>query len=318
MLGNLDGFSVISHKIILLATAILIGTVAVKSGYLSKEAKNMLSKVIVKITLPLLIINSLTQVELDATRLKNSVFVIISALVIIAILYLLGGLISKLFKLPPQTAFIHKCMTAFGNVAFLGYPIILELYGADGLFYAALYTFVNDIFVWTFVVWRLTVMNGKEKKTKLETLKNCLNPPTVAFAISFILLLTGLRPTGIVQEIASGLGGTTTYLSMIFIGGTLAEAKLSNILKSYTLIFVILIKMIIIPLLLILVMKHIPIEPLVKGTLIMQVAVPSQTIISILTKEFGGDIDYVVKGIFITTVAGLVTMPFIYYLLTTL
>ena len=318
MSESLDGFNIISHKIILLATAILIGAVTVKTGYISKDIKNMLSKVIVKITLPLLILNSLTQVELDSARIKNSVFIVLSAIAIIAVMYLLGTLISKIFKLPKKTAFMHRCMTAFGNVAFLGYPIIYELYGADGLFYAALYTLVNDIFVWTFVVWRLTVMNGTEKKSTFETLKNCLNPPTVAFAISFILMISGIRPSGIVKEIAEGIGGTTTYLSMLFIGGTLAETKFSNILKSYPLIFVVLVKMVLIPTILIYVMRHIPIEPLVKGTLIMQVAVPTQTILSILTKEFGGDTDYVVKGIFITTVSGLVTMPFIYYLLTTL
>ena len=62
-------------------------------------------------------------------------------------------------------------------------------------------------------------------------------------------------------------------------------------------------------------MRHIPMDPLVEGVIIMQTAVPSQTIISILSKEYGGDTEYVVKGIFITTLAGLLTMPFIYYLL---
>lgn len=314
----MEGFSVISHSVILLACMMAIGAAAVKTGYISVDAKNMLSKVIVRITLPLLIINSLTQVELDAARMKNSLFVIISAVIIIGVLYLCGTAVSKLLKMPPQTALIHRCMTAFGNIVFLGYPLIQALYGDSGLFYAALYAFVNDVFVWTFVVWRLTVLNGGKKQTAKETLKNCLNPPTVAFAISFIMLILGIRPGGIIKEITQGIGGTTTYLSMIFIGGTLAEAEFSKIIKSASVLLIVLIKMILMPVLLIFIMRYLPFEPLVKGVVVMQAAVPSQTIISVLTKEYGGDTDYVVKGIFITTVLGLVTMPFIYYLLSTL
>ena len=292
----------------------LIGFAAVKTGYISADVKNMLSKIIVKITLPLLIISSLTEVELSAARIRNSVFVIISAVLIIGALYLLGGFASKILKLPPKTALIHRCMTAFGNIVFLGYPLIQALYGSDGLFYAALYAFVNDIFVWTFVIWKLNSVNGGAVDTK-QSLKNCLNPPTVAFAISFIMLMFGIRLTGPVKELFEGMGGTTTYLSMIFIGGTLAEVKFSEIMKSASVLLIVLFKMILMPLLLIFIMDLLPFDEMVKGVVIMQAAVPSQTIISVLTKEYGGDTKYVAKGIFITTVLGLFTMPFIYYIM---
>jgi len=313
----LNGIAIISHNILLLSIMMLIGYAAVKTGYISTDAKNMLSRIIVRITLPLLIVNSLTSVELDATRLKNSLFVIIAAVITIAILYIIGTGISKLLRQPMQTALIHRCMTAFGNIVFLGYPLIQALYGADGLFYAALYAFVNDLFVWTFVVWRLTVLNGGKKQSAKETLINCLNPPTIAFAVSFIMLIFDVKLGGAIKEVAGGMGGTTTYLSMIFIGGTLAEAKVSDLLKAFSTLLIVLIKMLIMPVILIFVMRMLPFDPLVKGVVVMQAAVPSQTIISVLTKEYGGDTDYVVKGIFITTVFGLLTMPFIYYLLST-
>lgn len=311
----MEGFSIISHNIILLACMIGIGALAVGTGYLSVDMKNMLSKFIVKITLPLMIISSLTQVEPDAARIKNSLFVIAAALIVIGVLYLIGTAVTKLLHFPPETALIHRCLTAFGNVSFIGYPIVQSLYGDSGLFYAALYAFINDILVWTLVVWRLSALGGGKKPTCSETLKNCFSPPTAAFLISFILLIFKLRPTGILYEITNGIGGTTIYLSMIFIGGTLAEVNFIKILKSAPILFVVSFKMILMPVFLIFVMRHIPMDPLVEGVIIMQTAVPSQTIISILSKEYGGNTEYVVKGIFITTLAGLLTMPFIYYLL---
>lgn len=312
----MSGLSVIFSNIFLLALVIAIGAVSAKTGYLPAETKGILSKIVVRITLPLLIINSLTKVELDAARIKNSVFVIICAVIAIFVLYLAGAAVSKIFHLPKMQGFIHRCMTAFGNVAFLGYPVIYALYGDNGLFYAALYTFVNDILVWTFVVQRLCVLNGAKYKSFRETIKNCLTPPTIAFIVSFFMLILGLRPGGIIGELCAGIGGTATYLSMLFIGMTLAEVRLSEIFKSYSVFLIVLIKMLIIPIIGIFIMRYLPFDNLVKGTVIMQIAVPSQTIISILVQEYGGDTKYIVKGIFITTVSGLITMPFIYYLLT--
>lgn len=315
----MGSFSVISHNIILLACMMGIGALAVKTGYLSPDIKNMLSKIVVKITLPLMIISSLTRVEADTARMKNSFFIIIAACIIIGILYLVGTAVSKMLHFSAPTALIHRCLTAFGNVSFIGYPIIQSLYGDNGLFYAAFFTFVNDILVWTFVVQRLAVLNNGQKPSVRQTLKNCFSPPTAAFLLSFIIIFLGFRPTGILYELTSGLGGTTIYLSMLFIGITLAETDFLTIIKSSAPIFlIVLFKMILMPVCLIYFMHYLPVEPVVKGVVIMQTAVPSQTIISILSTEYGGDTNYVVKGIFITTLSGLVTMPFIYYLLSTI
>lgn len=314
----MDGFSIISYNIILMALMILLGYTSVKTGYIPSNVNNMLSKVIVRITLPLLIVNSLTQVTFDYVRIRNSIFVIVSAITVIAFLYFSGFVFAKIFRLPKATAFIHQSLTAFGNVVFLGYPLISALYGADGLFYAALYAFVNDMFVWTYVVWRFSALNNAEKKSLKETIKDCLNPPTIAFIISFIMIVFKIQLGGVLKDVANTVGSTTTPLAMLFIGATLAESRLLDKSNLFHIFFVVLIKMILVPLLLILITKNLPFDDIVKGVIILQAAVPSQTILSILTKEYNGDSKYVVKGILITTLSGLVTLPFIYYLLTIL
>lgn len=311
----MEGFDIIIHNIVLLATAMAVGFTAVKTGYVSVEAKNSLSKIIVRITLPLLILNALTGIELTAGRLKNAGLVLLIALLSISVLYTIGILTSKLFGLPKATAVIHRCMMSFGNVAFLGFPLIRALFGDEGLFYAAVYQFVNDVFVWTFVVCKLNSLGKNEKITVRETVKNVINPCTVSFFISFLMMLFGLKFTGIANEITNGIGGMTTYLSMLFIGGTLAEVKLGELKRVGSFFAIILIKMLIIPTVLIALTKHLPIGEAARGAVILQVAVPSQTIISVLTLEYGGDTVYTSEGILITTLAGLATMPIVYWLM---
>jgi len=106
----------------------------------------------------------------------------------------------------------------------------------------------------------------------------------------------------------------TTYLSMIFVGGVLANADFKKLLHCASAFSIVAVKMLLVPLFVAFVIKDLPFDPVAKGALVMQIAVPSQTIISILTSEYGGDVEYVIKGIFVTTLSGLVTLPFVYYL----
>ena len=56
----MQGFETIINSIIKLGIAMLVGFVCIKTGYITKEQNNGLSKVIVRVTLPILIITSLT------------------------------------------------------------------------------------------------------------------------------------------------------------------------------------------------------------------------------------------------------------------
>ena len=61
----MQGFETIINSIIKLGIAMLVGFVCIKTGYITKEQNNGLSKVIVRVTLPILIITSLTSLEFD-------------------------------------------------------------------------------------------------------------------------------------------------------------------------------------------------------------------------------------------------------------
>ena len=207
---------------------------------------------------------------------------------------------------------------AFGNVAFLGYPLIRAIFGDEGFFYAAVYEFVNDIFVWTFVVCKLNSI-GADGKIPLKTqIKNAVNPCTIAFFVSFALMLLKIRPTGLALGLTEGIGSMTTPLSMIFIGGTLAEVRLGGLRRLGSFSAVVLIKMLAAPVLLALLTRALPLSEVARGAFILQVGMPSQTILSVLTLEYGGDSVYTSEGILITTLAALITLPAVYYVLCTI
>ena len=161
----MQGFETIINSIIKLGIAMLVGFLCIKTGYITKEQNNGLSKVIVRVTLPILIITSLTSLEFDTQKLKNSIYVLLVSIVAVAFLFAVGTVTSKISKMDKSRAIMHRCMTCFGNVVFMAFPLIQALYGAEGLLYAAIYELANDTCLWTLGVYQMKIVYGKYKKS---------------------------------------------------------------------------------------------------------------------------------------------------------
>jgi predicted permease len=247
-------------------------------------------------------------------KIINSVTTVLCAYVIIGVLYCAGIATAKLFKLEKSQATIHTCMTCFGNVVFIAYPLIQALYGDEGLLYAALFAFANDCWLWTVGVYTLSGTRGREGSF-FGNLKNLITPSTIGFLISLFMLITGLRFTGIVKDVLTNVGSVTTYLSMLFIGMTLAMVDFRHLYRRISLFVLVAVKMLIIPALLIFVLKFIPIDDLVKSVLVLQAAIPTSTVLVILTTDYGCDTVYSAEGVFITTLLSLATLPAVYWLM---
>ena len=311
----MSGFNTIVNSILTLGLAMLIGFVCVKTGYITTEQKNALSKIIIRITLPVLVVTSLTKMEMDAEKVANCFILAGIALVVIGVMWLAGTLFSRIFKMEKKRAIVYSSMYAFGNVVFMAYPLIQKLYGAEGLLYAAVYAMMNDLYLWTLGVYKMASINSAETSVR-KNLKNLVNPATIGFVISFIMMIFGWKFTGVIGDVLNGIGGTTTYLSMLFIGGTLAGVDFKRIYKRVPLFILTAVKMLILPLILIFVFKLLSIDETVKHVIILQAAIPTATILTIVATEYSGDVTYAAEGAFITTIASLATLPLVYYLMT--
>ena len=87
----MQGFETIISSIMTLGLAMLIGFVCVKTGYVTKEQNSALSRIIVRVTLPILVIMSLTSIDFDREKLINSAHVLLISIFAVAALYLIGA-----------------------------------------------------------------------------------------------------------------------------------------------------------------------------------------------------------------------------------
>lgn len=308
-------FSEIVESILVLAIAVFIGFAAVKSGYISTEVRDSISKLLVRVTLPILVVTTMTKIELDHDKIVNSITILLVAWASLAVMYFIGRAFSKLFRMEGARAVLYSCMSCFGNIVFVAYPLIRKIYGDEGILYAALFAFANDCYLWTMGVYRLSTVHKAGAGFK-SNLKKLINPGTMAVFISFIMMAFKLRFGGILKDALEGIGGTTTYLSMLFLGGTLSMVDFKQLYKRGTLFVLLIVKMLLFPLGLAFVLRLIGINPMVAGVAVLQTAMPVSTVLIILASEYKCDVVYGAEGTFITTAACIITLPAVYWIIT--
>lgn len=305
--------SVIIDPIVKLFIAILIGFVSVKAGYLSADMRNVLSKIIIKVTLPLMIITSLLSKDLSGDTAMNAAVAAVSAVVVMTVLYFLGLGTANLFRLKEPTKTLHAVLSGSGNVGFLGYPVALAVFGTEGLFYAVIYGMVNDAVFWTAGVYLINRSGGS--LVGRQALKKLVNPNTVAFLIGIPLLFFGVKLPPVLNDAFTGIGSCTTYMSMLFIGMTLATIDIKSLYMRVSMIAPALIKMVIVPVLVSMLFVHFGLNPVTIGAVVLEIAMPAQTVASIVAMEAGSDEKYAAEYIFFSTLLSLLTLPLIYYIM---
>ncbi len=305
--------SIIINPIVMLFIAILIGFVSAKYNYLNADIRTVLSKIIVKITLPCLIVTSLLSKELSGEVVENAAIAVLSGIIVIPGLCLLGICTAKLFRLKEPTKTVHAILSGGGNTSFLGYPIVLAIFGAEGLFYAVLFSMVNESLFWTVGVYLLYRSGGAKEKG--NSLKKLFNPNTITFLITIPLMLLKVKLPPILNEALSGIGSTTIELSMLFIGMTLATVDVKKLYQRVSMLLPVFIKMVIAPVLVGMLLMQIGVGELTTGVLMLEIAMPAQTVVSIVAMEANSDEQYAAEYIFFSTIISLGTLPLVYYIM---
>ncbi len=196
-------FDVVTNQVFILIILAIVGVIAAKTGLINEQVKQGLSGIIFNITLPLLILSSLSDMELTGEVLFNGLLVLLFSFLALALLYLTGTLSSRIMSLNKRATTIHVVHTMFGNIVFLGFPLIHVLFGNKGLLFAMLFHLCSNTMQWTLGVYLLT---AEQNKNVLAGLKKLINPNTLAFFLGLILMSLNWSIPDIFQKSLGGLG----------------------------------------------------------------------------------------------------------------
>ena len=306
----MEQFFIVLNQIGIFLILIAMGILAVRFGILDERSLGNVSKLVMRMALPAYIFINTAE---GATRqgLAESLLMI----PLTALLYLLLGLVSKaletVFHLKGNRAKVFRAIVMFGNVGFMGIPLVVELYPNTALLYISLFTILDQGLFWTYGVSLTQPVTKEKAPLSLKGLKNLLSPALVAIIGATILVLLNLHLPKVLTTALSKLGAASMPLSLIYIGGMLSLTDVRRVLKCRELYAEIGLKMIVLPLIYFVVMGlcHVPAD--MAGTVTFFTGLPAINMVAMLSKNNGSDGDYAVCSVMLTTLACLITLPLV-------
>ena len=306
----MEQFFIVLTQIGIFLLLILIGIVCMKCGILDQDSLTSVSKLVMRVALPAYIFINTVEGATRQGLLESLLMIPLTALMYL-LLWGLSHLLVRLFHLEGNRRKVFMAVATFGNVGFVGIPLVVELYPETALLYISLFTILDQILFWTYGVSLTKPVQTEKTPLSLKGLKNLLSPALVAILLGTVLVLLGLHLPGVVTTTLSKLGAASMPLSLIYVGATLSVTDVRPALKCKELYAEILLKMLALPLIYFLIMKLFPLPGDMVGTATYLVGLPAISTVPMLCRNNGSDGDYAICAVMMTTLASLVTLPLV-------
>lgn len=295
-------FDVFSQMLVILF-AIGVGFAANRMGILNEDTNQRISRLLLTFTVPAMIVASVITGET-----LPPLSVILSILMVGAIFYGLEMLfvlvVPRIIGGTPLQRGVWSYVLAFPNVAFIGYPVVVSLFGQEALFYAAILCLPFNLLTYT-------IGAGMLGGGSSFHWKQLLSPCTVTSVLALVLALARVRPPALVGEMLAFTGDLTVPLSLLLVGSLLAGIPMKQMLGGARVWIVTALRLLVLPVLLSLILGAMDIHPMVVGVAVTQMAMPAAINGNMLCMAYGGDSDTMAQVTFITTAVSIVTIPLI-------
>ena len=199
-------------------------------------------------------------------------------------------------------------MLTFGNVGFIGFPVLSAIFGPSTLIYGSIFNLPFNFLVFTMGVWFIAQDSGRGAKVKMG-LKTFLTPANIACAIAIVLTLLNVHSVPIIGDAAKTLGSFTTPGALLIIGSSLADLPVSKLIGGPRLWIASLARLIISPLIVWALFRLVPVDPMLIDIMVVLCAMPVATNGTMLCYQYGGDSRTMAQGTFVTTVLSIITIP---------
>lgn len=214
----MNTFSILTAQIGMFVIYMLAGVILIRTRVMNRENLEVISKFVIKLALPVMIfINTVNGVERKTLFHSLSIFLIAGIMYIC--LFLLSYISGIFFHLHGNHRQLYSAMSVFGNVGFMGIPIVTSIYPENGMLYICVFTIIDQLMLWTAGV-RLT--SGTNSQKNRFDFRKLINPVTVSIFLAVICVLTGIRLPEVLNNSLQKIGQTATPLAMIYLGGVFA------------------------------------------------------------------------------------------------
>ena len=304
----------IGQVMLTLFAIVVEGYIAGKLGYMGGTFDKKLSKVVIDITCPALILSSAMTGELPDRRyiLPLLGISVLTYVLLTGVALLLPRLLTK--KKDDEGVIGFAMM--FGNVGFMGYPIVASIFGHEAVFYAAVLNVVNTFTVFTVGTMLIVGKNQestveeKEMSQKKMLRKVLYSTPMLSAYLTMLIVALEIKdiPEFISQPLTM-IGNITVPAALLIIGSSMSQLPLRALLGNGTIYTTTLMRLAVLPVGIHYLMTLLGFSSFVVGINTVVIAMPVATYGTILCLRHGKDTTLITEVTFITTLLAMISIP---------
>ena len=149
---------------------------------------------------------------------------------------------------------------------------------------------------------------GKLQGT-LEIVKKIFNIGVIACIAAMLLYFLQAPVPSFLQAFITNLGNLTAPLSMMIIGASLAQMPLKELFLDKKLLLFSMVKLLLLPAVWMIAVNRVAEQEILRGVCLVMMATPAGSMTAMLAQQYGGDYETASRGVALTTVLSVITMP---------
>lgn len=292
------------QQIVQLFLMIFMGYLIVKTGLVRDDDSKILSKIILYLIVPCVIINAF-QVDYTTDTVKGLLIAFAASVMTQVVLLIVISAAGKLLHLNE----VEIASVYYSNSGNLIVPIVTFILGQEWVLYGCVFMSVQLVFLWT----HCKKIISREASYDLK--KIILNINMISIFIGVILFFTGIRLPEIIRNTLASVGTMIGPASMIVTGMLFAGMNLKQIFANKRVYFITFLRLIAVPLIALVLIKLSNLASFsADGNKIMLIVflaiiTPSASTVTQMCQVYGNDSKYASAINVMTTLLSIITMP---------
>ena len=296
-------------QLLTMVILMLIGVVLQKKSYLSLANAKGLSVVLTRVAVPCNMV-VLLQREYSAEIFRGFLTTCVAAYVMFCLGALMFFCIGKVMRMQPKELGLFSGGGVYSNVIFMGQPLIMAMYGAEGLIFCVAVMFTGNVFLFT-VCSGLFAMGNADKRGIGKMLKEAfLNMICFSAVVGVFCFVNSVALPQPIYDVLQYSANTTVCLSMIYIGSLLAAARVREILKDKRVYIFSFFTLIVMPIFTKLLCGRF-MSGMALSVLVVLMGTPAAAALPSFAELYGNDEKRASEYVFVSTVLSVLTLPLV-------
>lgn len=292
------------EQIVELFIMIFMGFAIVKAGIVKDEESKVLSKIVLYLVIPCVIVNAF-QVDYTAQTVKGLMIAFVASVILQIILLIIVAVMGKVLSLNE----VEVASVYYSNSGNLIVPIVTFILGKEWVLYGCVFMSVQLVFLWTHCKKIIS------RERSYDWKKIVLNINMISIAVGVVLFFTRIRLPEVIDNTIGAVGNMIGPVSMIVTGMLFAGMNLKQIFANKRVYFVSFLRMLVVPLIALILIKGSRLAnlsadaPKIMLIVFLAVITPSASTVTQMCQVYGNDSQYASAINVVTTLSAIITMP---------